>query len=288
MADNFNTNGAEVQQAVDAALKQQKKEKKKKKWIIIGVILLVLIIIGVASGGKNDEVKERTTAGDTSVGTDNEIGAVDVTVKTTEAAKEENAEYEIGKCTAHAYYNSINTAYITVVVPVKNTGNTNLYLSSCTIDVENSNGTLEDTLSMVSVYPQVIKPGETAYYYEDTFYDGDSFSGLKAIPHVEVEKATVKCIRYEVSEVQIKNEEYFGSYAMGRVENTTDADGSSVYVVVNFYDSDKNLICQQFDILDDGLKAGEKKSFKTSNLDSVDASKISSYSVYAFPYQYQF
>ena len=27
MADNFNTNGAEVQQAVDAALKQQKKEK---------------------------------------------------------------------------------------------------------------------------------------------------------------------------------------------------------------------------------------------------------------------
>lgn len=285
MADNFNTNGAEVQQAVDAALKQQKKEKKKKKWIIIGVILLVLIIIGVASGGKNDEVKERTTAGDTSIGTDSEI---DVTVKPTEAAKEEKAEYEVGKATAHAYYNSINTAYIRVVVPVTNTGNTNLYLSSCTIDVENSSGTLEDTISSVIAYPDVIKPGETAYYYEDTFYDGDAFSGLKAVPHVDVEKAKVKCIRYEVSEVQIKNEEYFGAYAMGRVENTTDADGSMVHVVVNFYDSDKNLIGRQIDILDDGLKAGEKKSFKTSNLDSVDVNKVASYSVYAFPDQWNF
>lgn len=52
MADDFSqapvgTDPAEVQLAVDRALKEQKKKKKKKKLIIFGVILLVIILIAV-------------------------------------------------------------------------------------------------------------------------------------------------------------------------------------------------------------------------------------------------
>lgn len=61
MADEINTNSAEVQQAVDAALKAQGKKKKKKRLIIIGIILAVLII-GIIAGsgsGSGDVQKEK-------------------------------------------------------------------------------------------------------------------------------------------------------------------------------------------------------------------------------------
>ena len=51
MANEIQTNNAEVQQAVDAALNAQKKKKKKKRLIIlIGIIVAVIIIIAVSSG----------------------------------------------------------------------------------------------------------------------------------------------------------------------------------------------------------------------------------------------
>lgn len=42
-------------------------------------------------------------------------------------------------------------------------------------------------------------------------------------------------------------------------------------------------------ILDNGLKAGEKKAFQTSALDTdLSASEVASYTVFAYPHQYQF
>lgn len=59
MADEIKTNGAEVQMAVDAALKEQKKKKRKKRLIIFGVIILVIIVIAaVSSGGSDDSPKK--------------------------------------------------------------------------------------------------------------------------------------------------------------------------------------------------------------------------------------
>ena len=58
MADEFNqnvNNDAQVQLAVDAAMKEQKKKKRKKKIIILAVVLVVIIIIGViAASGDSD------------------------------------------------------------------------------------------------------------------------------------------------------------------------------------------------------------------------------------------
>ena len=142
-------------------------------------------------------------------------------------------------------------------------------------------------MSLVSAYPQVIKPGETAYYFEETILDETAKGDLKVVPHVKAEKAKVECVRLDVSELSVKDEEYMGAKVMGRVENTSSETQSMVYVVANLFDKDNKLIGQQFTIINQ-ITPGEKLGFNTSSLTfEVKASDVASYDVYAFPYQYQ-
>jgi predicted glycoside hydrolase/deacetylase ChbG (UPF0249 family) len=57
-----------------------------------------------------------------------------------------------------------------------------------------------------------------------------------------VKEATVDCIRYETSDVTISDEEFGGIKVTGRVENTTDEDGSLVVVAVFLYDENGDFI----------------------------------------------
>ncbi len=258
-------------------------KKKDKTIAIIAIVVAFLGFVLLFSEDNDVRVEERKLA---ESATEEKVETKDATKEKTDTVK---AEYEVGEGSVTVSTNSIGTNWIKVAVPVKNTGTTNLYLSSCSIDIEDSNGALEDVITMVSVYPQVIQPGETAYYFEETTYDGKSMSGLKAIPHVEVEKAKVPCVRYVVSDVQLKDQDYFGAKAMGRVENTTEQDGSSVYVVMHLFNEDHNIVGVIYDIVDNGLKAGEKKAFQTMSLDTnLNSSEVSTYETFAYPYQYQF
>ncbi|MGN0521124.1 MAG: DUF5067 domain-containing protein [Eubacterium sp.] len=68
MADEINTNNAEVQQAVNTALKEEKKKKKKKKWIIVAVIAVVIIlIIAIAGGSGSGDDADTGNSGSSSV-----------------------------------------------------------------------------------------------------------------------------------------------------------------------------------------------------------------------------
>ena len=189
----------------------------------------------------------------------------------------EKVEYSVGDTVVEVWTDSIGTQWIKAAIPVVNTGDANLYLNSSSVDIENADGSLATTLSMVSSYPQIIKPGETAYYYEETTYDGTNIEGLKVVPHVNAEKAKADLIRLELSDLQIKDDT-LGVKVIGHVKNTTDKEESMVYVIANFFDKDGKFIGQQFTILMDELPAGDKVGFETSSLSSrPDASDIATY-----------
>ena len=66
MANEIQTNSAEVQQAVDTALKEQKKKKRNTRLIILGVILAVIIIIVAVSGGSSESNNDSDPQGNNS------------------------------------------------------------------------------------------------------------------------------------------------------------------------------------------------------------------------------
>ena len=249
-----------------------------KKAIRIMSLTLVLVLLALMAMGCGNG-----TSGSSSSGTDGGQGMV--------ALNNDAPKWEVGEGTATVYQDSIGGTWVQVKVPVKNIGDTNLYLSAATMDLEDASGQLFDSISLVSVYPQVIQPGETAWYYEETTLDESPESDLTVVPHEEVQKATIDCMRYDISEVKITNESYGGIKVTGRVENKTEKDGSLVYVVAFLYDENDELLCQAFTILTNDLKAGDKVGFSAttfSNQDSFKAENVARYEVYAYPDEWQF
>lgn len=255
------------------------KKSRFYKVLLLTLAVGAFVVMAVGSGSSDNKTASEDTSATAS--------STNQSQNTNDSTKEE-IKYSVGDTFAEVRKDSIGTNWVRVAVPVTNTGNVNLYLNSSSIDIENADGSLAAALSMVSAYPQIIKPGETAYYYEDTTYDGKNTKDLKVVPHVKAEKATVDLIRFDVSELQIKDDT-MGAKILGRVKNTTEREESMVYIIANFFDKDGKFIEQHFTILTDKLPAGDKIGFEISSLTSkLKASDIAKYDVIAFPYQYQF
>lgn len=196
-------------------------------------------------------------------------------------------KYEVGDATIDSWTNSINTTWVKIAVPVKNTGNTNIYVGDMSADIESSTGTLLKTVSMISAFPEYIKPGETAYYYDETTVDFDT-SNIKVVPHVAIEKPSNDVIRYDLSEISITADTYFGVKVMGRVENKTSKKGTLVYVAANLFDSNDKLICNCFTILENDLNAGDKVGFTCKPFAYTDftPTDVARYEIYSYPTQF--
>ena len=143
------------------------------------------------------------------------------------------------------------------------------------------------TKSMINAYPDYIKPGETAYYYDETSVDFDT-TGIKVVPHVDIHKSSNEVIRYDIGDISITEDSLSGVKVMGRVENKTSKKGTLVYVAANLFDSNDKLICNCFTILDNDLNAGDKIGFTCSPFAyrEVKPSDVARYEIYAYPTQF--
>ena len=207
------------------------------------------------------------------------------------AGQNAGAQWEVGQGRALTYTDSIGSTWVQIMVPVTNTGDRNLYMSSGTMDLEDSSGHLVDSESLVPFFPEVLAPGETGWYYEETTLDSAVNSELSVVPHVDIKEAKVDCIRYEASDIAFTDEKFGGLKATGRVTNSTAEDGSLVHVVVFLFDAEENLVGQTYTILDGDLKAGESMGFSTSTFgtnDAVNVDTVTSYRLFAYPEQFQF
>lgn len=140
---------------------------------------------------------------------------------------------------------------------------------------------------MINAFSEYIKPGETAYYYDETTVDFDT-SNIKVVPHVAIEKPSNDVIRYDLSEISITADTYFGIKVMGRVENKTSKKGTLVYVATNLFDSNDKLICNCFTILENDLNAGDKVGFTCKPFAYTDftPTDVARYEIYAYPTQF--
>lgn len=209
-----------------------------------------------------------------------------------ESEKPEGPAYEISYSNAKVWTNSIGTPWVQTIVEITNTGTTNLYLDSGSYDLEDSSGALVASRSYVSTYPSVIAPGEKGIMYEETTLDNYTEDGnLTVIARPSVEEAHVDLVRYNITDVSVSADDFFGVNVLGRVENTTDETATLVYVVAIFYDANNIPIGSAFTILSDELAPGSKIGFEFGGFslpDDFAAANIANTIVYAYPTQYQF
>lgn len=285
-----------------------KKKKSHTALIIVAVVVGVIIlgaIINSASKTPATSPEESSTPSSQSstqesskedsaavVDSSKEESSEESSSKTESSEGETNSEpYSITYNSARAYTNSIGTQYVQMVVEIENTSSADLYLSTGSCDIEDENGKLIASQSMVSVYPSVISPGEKGYMYDTTILDEPVSGNLVLAPRPDVKQAKVENVRYNVTDLELKEDSLGNLKAVGRVENTTEEDGSLVYIVVILKDAGNVPIGQLFTILTDDLAAGDKIGFEASTLslpDDITKDSVASYEVFAYPYQLQF
>lgn len=269
---------------------------------LLALLLCAVLIVSIAACGstgdndgnsnnKHDDSTDQQTQ-QTDGKSPEETNGPETNNDETEPPESKGPAYEITYQNAKVWTNSIGTTWVQTIVEITNTGSTNLYLSSGAYDLEDANGALVTSQSMVSTYPSVLAPGEKGYMYDETTLDDYSGDGnLKILPRPDVEEATVDLIRYNVTDLSVSNDEYFGVNVKGRVENTTEKSENMVYIVAFFYDASGIPIGSVFTILSEDLDAGAKIGFEMSGFslpDDVTADVIADSIVYAYPTQFQF
>ena len=215
------------------------------------------------------------------------------TMQEAEKTETKGAAYEITYAKANTYKNSIGSTWCQTIVEITNTGADNLYLGTGNYDLEDAGGNLIAAQSTVSCFPGVLAPGEKGYMYEETTLDTEFDGELTVVPHMDVKTATVDLIRYDTSDLSVKDTEYFGVGTQGYLINNSETaiENEMVYVVVVLYDANDIPIGLEFSILNSNIQAGEKIGFETSALsmpDTVNAGAVASTAVYAYPLQFQF
>lgn len=206
-------------------------------------------------------------------------------------APAKKTSYAITDQRAITWTDSIGSTWVQVIVEITNDGTNDLYLGSGSCDLEDANGKLIKSMSLVSEYPEVLAPGEKGYMYEETTLDNPVDGEITVLPRVDAREAKVECIRLATSDVAVSDDSWGEIKVMGRVENTTDEEQSMVQVVGLLYGADGKLLGTTMTYIMEDLKPGDKIGFEMGEFsmpDSVTASAVANCVVYAYPNQFQF
>ena len=205
-----------------------------------------------------------------------------------EPEPEPQASYEITSSRA-LVFSTRTGAHVHVLVEITNTGSVPLYLSAGGYDLEDADGRLVDTASLVSVYPSVIAPGEKAYYRDTVSLADPPEGGLSVVMRPDVEVSRVEYVRLPVTDVELRRDQYKRLQVVGRVENTTDEEHKLTYVAAFLYDENDVCLDVFMDIVT--LPPKDRAGFECSGLvvpDTVTEDAVSRIEVSAYFYQIQF
>lgn len=199
--------------------------------------------------------------------------------------------YEVTYANAKTYKNSIGTVWVQAIFEVENTGSKPLYMNTGAFDLEDADGKLIKSRDMVSSYPEVIDPGEKAYYYEETTIEELSDAlDLNIIPRPKAQAAKVDNIRLQISDFEISDGQ-LGLKMRGRIENNTSDTQKMVYIAAILFNDSDCPVGRIFTILTDDLGAGDKIGFEGTAMSlpkEITADNVARYEVFAYPMQFQF
>lgn len=174
-------------------------------------------------------------------------------------------KYEITDTDFDYYKNSLGRYEYYGYVEIKNTGTCDIYMQDCVFDLEDNDGHLLQSDTLISHCPEVIAPGEKGYFYNSLGASSIDSSvsldnGVRLVPQMKLAQAKGKPVSYPVSDVSVRKDDYGYVKVTGRVENTTEKDINYMYIHVLFYDKDGKVIAITGTSVTD-IGAGMKGSF---------------------------
>jgi len=214
---------------------------------------------GVVTGINEGEVKIYAKCG-------NVTGYSRVTVNARKPV--ENRDYKVTNKEIQ-FYEYDNKQYYSAIYEITNIGNKNLKLDSAQYDIYSTSGRLMDSEDWVSCDPDVIKPGEKGYVWNNFKSTDLSVGSYEIKPIFKFERTSKEVHYYPISNLSIREDQYSKVKIVGNFTNDTSEEVSMLYIVfLHYNNAGKVIAVHGTNIMD--VAPGATQGFETSGLYLAD------------------
>lgn len=206
--------------------------------------------------------------------------------ESSEESTEEAEPYALQNSFIKVYRSQSGAVWAMAVAEVKNTGETSLYLDYADLSLLNVDGETVADIKTVASYPQVIAPGETAYYCDVVSLDVTQELELTLEVLAEIVPVDYAPCHYEVRDAVLSDSLYGGIELQATVENTSATDGELVCVIAILKDEEDQFLGFITGYLDSVLASGEAQDihFESFMLPvDLTSAEVAEAEVYAYP-----
>ena len=134
------------------------------------------------------------------------------------------ASFKVTDQRLNVYRNRAEEFWGQVIAAVQNTGDAPIYLQNCTFRITDTEGKPLASDTTVSAYPQIVAPGETGYYYAETYLETESAEGLTLEFTPQVSVSAQQAVAYTVENPDLQDSRYGGMELRVTLSNSTAQD----------------------------------------------------------------
>ena len=198
------------------------------------------------------------------------------------------ASFKVTDQRLNVYRNRAEEFWGQVIAAVQNTDDAPIYLQNCTFRITDTEGKPLASDTTVSAYPQIVAPGETGYYYAETYLETESAEGLTLEFTPQVSVSAQKAVAYTVENPDLQDSRYGGMELRVTLSNSTAQDTRHYCVAVLLFDAEGKLLGQFYDVPSVKVPAGGSAVLELSSYmlpDTVTKAEIADYRILAYELQ---
>lgn len=198
------------------------------------------------------------------------------------------ASFKVTDQRLNVYRNRAEEFWGQVIAAVQNTGDAPIYLQDSTFHITDAEGKSLASDTTVSAYPQIVAPGETGYYYAETYLETESAEGLTLEFTPQVSVSAQQAVTYTVENPDLQDSRYGGMELRVTLSNSAAQDTRHYCVAVLLFDAEGKLLGQFYDVPSVKVPAGGSAVLELSSYmlpDTVTKAEIADYRTLAYELQ---
>lgn len=198
------------------------------------------------------------------------------------------ASFKVTDQRLNVYRNRAEEFWGQVITAVQNTGDAPIYLQDSTFHITDAEGKSLASDTTVSAYPQIVAPGETGYYYAETYLETESAEGLTLEFTPQVSVSAQQAVTYTVENPDLQDSRYGGMELCVTLSNSAAQDTRHYCVAVLLFDAEGKLLGQFYDVPSVKVPAGGSAVLELSSYmlpDTVTKAEIADYRILAYELQ---
>lgn len=259
-----------------------------KRMVLISLLCALLVLCACAPESEPTEPAASTSAAPSSEAPASSEPSTQESSNASENTEPTVISYEITDQRLNVYRNRAEEFWGQVITAVTNTGEVPIYLENASFRISDAEKKSAASDTTLSAYPQIVAPGETGYYYAETYLETESADGLSLEFTPQISAFSQQPVNYTVEDALLQDSRYGGMELRVTVSNATAQDTRRYCVAVLLFDGQGTLLGQFYDVPSVKIPAGGSQVLELSSYmlpETVTTEQVADYRILAYELQ---